>query len=289
MRLTRAQGRGRAFGRLLRQWRAARGMSQLALATEAEISGRHLSFLETGRAQPSREMVQLLGNVLNVPLGERNALLLAAGYAPVYGERELGGPELRHVRRALEFILRQQEPYPAIVVDRCWNIVMANAATRRVFGLFQGPAPLSAQHEGNALHAIFHPDGLRQFVVNWSELAGPLIHEVHREAATNAALERLRDELLAYPDVPARFKVPDPAAGAAPLLAMRLKKGDLALAFFSTITTLATAQDVTLQQLRIECFHPADAETEAIALRLAALPHRAHDGAASVDAQLRPR
>src|SRR3989449_2286240 len=125
------------FGRLLRQWRATRRMSQLSLATEAGISTRHLSFLETGRAQPSREMVQLLTGMLDVPLGERNALLVAAGYAPAYGDRPLGAPDLEPVRRALEYILRQQEPFPALVLDGLWNVVMANDAARRIFDLFR--------------------------------------------------------------------------------------------------------------------------------------------------------
>jgi transcriptional regulator with XRE-family HTH domain len=247
-------------------------MSQLGLAVEAEISSRHVSFLETGRTQPSRDMVQRLGAVLDLPLDERNALLLAAGYAPGYGERELSAPDLAHVHRALTFILRQQEPYPAIVVDRAWNVVMHNDASTRIFGLFRGPALLAPEIANNALLATFHPDGLRRFVVNWEELAGPLIHTVHREAATSEAAARLRDALLAYPGVPARWKVPDPSAAAAPVLSMRLARGDLSLAFFSTITTLATPQDVTLQQLRIECFHPADAVTEETARRLAATP-----------------
>jgi hypothetical protein len=176
--------------------------------------------------------------VLDLPLDERNALLLAAGYAPGYRERELSAPDLAHVRRALTFILRQQEPYPAIVVDRGWNVVMHNDATTRVFGLFRGTALLAPEIANNALLATFHPDGLRRFVVNWE----------------------------------ARWKVPDPTAAAAPVLSMRLERGDLSLAFFSTITTLATPQDVTLQQLRIECFHPADAVTEETARRLAATP-----------------
>jgi transcriptional regulator with XRE-family HTH domain len=262
---------GLTFGRLLRHWRQARGLSQLALALDAEISSRHVSFLETGRTTPSREMVQRLGAVLDLPLDERNALALAAGYAPAYGERELAAPELAHVHRALSFILRQQEPYPAIVVDRTWNVVMHNEASTRIFGRFRA-ARLSPDVAGNALLATFHPDGIRQFIVNWEELAGPLIHTVHREAATSEAAARLRDALLAYPGVPARWKVPDPIAAAAPVLSMQLKRDDLSLAFFSTITTLATPQDVTLQQLRIECFHPADTATEAIARQLAATP-----------------
>jgi transcriptional regulator with XRE-family HTH domain len=247
-------------------------MSQLALAVEAEISSRHVSFLETGRTRPSRDMIQRLGAALDLPLIEQNALLLAAGYAPAYGERELGAPELAHVRRALSFILRQQEPYPAIVVDRGWNVVMRNDASKRIFGHFRSAMPPGPEIIDNALHATFHPDGLRQFIVNWEELAGPLIHTVHREAATSEAAARLRDALLAYPGVPARWKVPDPRAAASPVLSMRLQRGDLSLAFFSTITTLATPQDVTLQQLRIECFHPADTATEDTARRLAATP-----------------
>src|SRR3954462_3640432 len=126
-----------SFGTLLRRWRDARGMSQLILATEAGISTRHLSFLETGRAPPSREMVQLLAGMLDVPLGERNALLVSAGYAPAYGERPLAAPDLEPVRRALEYILQQQEPFPALVLDAEWNVVMSNGAARRIFELFR--------------------------------------------------------------------------------------------------------------------------------------------------------
>jgi transcriptional regulator with XRE-family HTH domain len=261
-----------AFGSLLRHWRLARGISQLRLATEAEISGRHLSFLETGRAQPSREMVRLLAGVLDVPLSEQNALLIAAGFAPIYGERELSAPELDHVRRALEFMLRQQEPFPAIVMDGQWNIVMQNEATQRIFGLFRPPPKAGRAHAGNAMRTIFHPDGIRPFLVNWEEIAGPLIQTLHREAAggTNAAAVRLRDEVLAYPGVPSPWKIPDPFAPVPPLLTLRLRKGDTSLAFFSTLTTFATPRDITLQQLRIECFYPADTVTEETARRLAA-------------------
>jgi transcriptional regulator with XRE-family HTH domain len=257
------------FGPLLRQWRHARGMSQVALAAEAETSIRHLSFLETGRAQPSRAMVERLGTVLDVPLGDRNVLLLAAGYAPLYGERDLRAPELEPVRRALDFILRQQEPYPALVLDPLWNVVMRNGAADRVFGLFRG-----AERARNAMHSTFHPDGIRRYMVNWDEFAGALIQGVHRDAAFSAAAARLRDELLAYPGVPPRWRTPELERGVPPLLTMRLSKGDLSLAFFATMTTLANPQDLTLAQLRIECFHPADRETEQAVLRLAKAPAR---------------
>ena len=174
------------------------------------------------------------------------------------------------VRRALQFILRQQEPYPALVIDALWNVVMRNAAAERIFGPLRGATKLSREHAANALHSTFHPDGLRRFIVNWEEFAGGLIQSIHRDAAMNGAAARLRDELLAYPGVPSRWRMPELRLGAPPLLTMRLRRNDVTLAFFTTMTTLASPQDVTLAQLRIECFHPADAETEAIAARLAA-------------------
>jgi transcriptional regulator with XRE-family HTH domain len=264
-----------SFGSLLRHWRLARRVSQLALAAEAGISGRHLSFLETGRAQPSREMVKLLATVLDVPLAEQNNFLVAAGYAPIYGERELSAPELQHVRRALDFILKQQDPYPAIVFDGEWNIMMRNDAHNRIFSLFRIVSGTGRKEGRNAMRTIFHPEAMRQFIVNWEEIAGPLMQALHREAAdgSNVNAARLRDELLTYPDVPSRWKVPDALSVVPPLLTMRLKKDDLSLAFFSTLTMLATPRDIMLQQLRIECFYPADAITEETARRLAVQAH----------------
>ena len=255
-----------AFGRLLRQWRSTRHLSQLALATEAGISARHLSFLETGRAQPSREMVQLLAGMLDVPLGERNTLLVSAGYAPMYGDRELGTPALEPVRRALEFILRQQEPYPAFVVDGRWNVVMRNEASRRIFELFRGPLKTV-----NVMRTVFDPGMLRPFVVNWEQIAECMMHSLHREIAASGsnAVARLRDELLAYPGVPSTWGTPGTIDGMPPMVSMQLRKGDLSMSFFSMITKLATPRDVALQQLKIECFFPADAITEETARRLA--------------------
>jgi len=259
-----------AFGILLRRWRTARGMSQLTLATEAGISTRHLSFLETGRAQPSREMVQLLAGMLDVPLGDRNALLVSAGYAPAYGERPLSAPELEPVRHALEFTLRQQEPFPALVVDGEWNIVMRNEGAARIFDLFVTP-DCGDEEVPNVMRTVFCPEGIRRYIVNWEELAECLVHSLHRQVAAtgNDAMARLRDELLAYPGVPSRWSVPDPTVAMPPLVSMQLKKDDLSLTFFSMITTLGTPRDVTLQQLKIECFFPADAATEQTARHLA--------------------
>jgi transcriptional regulator with XRE-family HTH domain len=248
-------------------------MSQLTLATEAGISTRHLSFLETGRAQPSREMVQLLTGMLDVPLGDRNALLVSAGYAPAYGERPLTSPELEPVRRALEFTLRQQEPFPALVVDGQWNVVMGNDASGRIFDLFSDP-DCEGEEEVNVMRTVFNPAALRRYIVNWEELAECLVNSLHRQVAATGsdAMARLRDELLSYPGVPARWSVADPAATMPPLVSMHLRKGDLSLTFFSMITSLGTPRDVTLQQLKIETFFPADAATEQFARRLVAAP-----------------
>jgi transcriptional regulator with XRE-family HTH domain len=248
-------------------------MSQLALATEAEISTRHLSFLETGRAQPSREMVLLLGGVLDVPLREQNALLVAAGYAPLYRETALHAPELDQVRRALGFMLAQQEPYPALVVDRHWNLLMQNEAARRLFGLFlDADAGAAVPGPPNLVRLTFHPRGLRPCIVNWEALAGPLIQQIHRDAVVGVADDGMREllaELLAYPGVPARWRTPDATARSMPVLPLELRRGDVAARFFTTITTLGTPQDVTLQELRVECFFPADGATEELARRLA--------------------
>lgn len=217
-------------------------------------------------------MVELLAGVLGLSLGERNAMLVAAGYAPAYPERGFEAPELRHVRRAFDFILGQQEPYPALVVDGQWSIVMRNNAARRIFGLFNEEPGLPPQLARNALHSICHPNGLRRFIVNWEEFAGPLIQMIHREAIASMqpTAVQLRDELLAYPGMPSRWKVAEANAATSPVLTMRLKRGDLSLAFFSTLTVLASPHDVTLEQLRVECFYPGDSATEEIARGLIA-------------------
>jgi len=259
-----------AVGGLIRQWRERRRLSQLSLALDAEISARHLSFLETGRANPSREMVLLLARVLEVPPRGRNELLLAAGYAPVYHERGLDAPEMAQVRRALEFTLRQQEPYPALVVDGRWNILMSNEGSSRLMGLFLDPAEAAALGPPNALRLFYHPRGMRPFIVNWQATAGALIQWLHRDMLRgHPETARLLDELLSYPDVPKAWRTLDLDAPAAPFLAVELAKDDLHLAFFSTLTSLGVPYDITLDELRVECFFPADEGSEALMRRLA--------------------
>ena len=255
---------GPAFSDLLRHWRSVRRLSQLALAGEADISARHVSFLETGRSLPSRQMVQQLAHALHIPLAEQNALLLAAGYAPIYGARPLQAPELAPVRHALDFMLAQQEPFPALVLDDGWNVLMRNGASRRLFATFRAGYLMPDELADNAVHVLCHPGGLRQFMLGWEDYVAPFLQALHRDAThgLRPAAARLLDQVRAYPGVPERIDVPAPAA---PLLTMRLRRGETQLAFFTTLTTFAMPQDVTLQQTRIESFFPADAATEAAA------------------------
>ena len=259
-------------GRLLKQWRERRRMSQLGLAVEAEISPRHLSFLETGRAQPSREMLLLLSRVLEVPPRGRNELLTAAGYAPIYRETALEAPEMAQARRALDFMLRQQEPYPAMVLDRHWNILMTNEAMNRVMSLFLDPTAVAAAGAPNAIRLSYHPQGLRPFIVNWEATAATFIQWLQRDLlrAGDAETRRLLDELLSYPDVPRQWRALDLDASTAPFLAMELCRGDVRLSFFTMLASLGTPYDITLHELRIECFFPADEATEEALRRLAA-------------------
>ena len=262
----------RAFGRLFREWRTRRRVSQLDLAVEAGVSSRHVSFIETGRAQPSREMVLMLARVLDVPLRDRNELLMAAGYAAVYRATDLDAPALEQARRALDFMLRQHEPYPAIVVDRCWNLLKANGGAVRLVEAFADP-DAAAEWGGNAMRLMFHPRGFRPHIVNWEAMAAALIQWLHRDVLHGLGGNETRallDELLAYPGVPPRWRTLDLDVSTAPFLAIEVRKGDLHLRFFSTLTSLGTPHDITLQELRVETFFPADAETEEASRRLAA-------------------
>jgi transcriptional regulator with XRE-family HTH domain len=259
-----------SIGALLQYWRKTRNLSQLALANEADVSPRHVCFVETGRAKPSREMVLLLATVLDVPLRERNALLLAAGFAPMYSEASLDAVELAPVRAALDAILFQQEPFPAIVMNRRWDILKTNAAAARFFGLFQGES--AASEPANVLRLMFDPRGFRPYVSNWDAVAAALVQRVQREAVggvKDAATTKLLDEILADPSVPAALLRPNLAAPLVPVIPVSFRKDGQAFDFFSAVTTLGTPQDVTLQEVRIECFFPANRETERAARQLA--------------------
>jgi transcriptional regulator with XRE-family HTH domain len=260
-------------GRLIRQWRAQRGLSQLDLSGEAGISSRHLSFVETGRAQPSREMVLLLSRALDVPLRDRNELLIAAGYAPVYRQTDLAAPAMAQVRRALDFILRQQEPYPALVLDRHWDVLAVNEGTARVQAHFLDASAVAELGPPNAMRLMFHPRAFRPFIVNWEATAVSLIQWLHRDAASGRGDHRTRallDELLGYPDVPRQWRRLDLDVSTSPFLSIELRRGETTLRYFTTLTSLGTPHDITLQELRIESFFPADEGTEEATRRLAA-------------------
>jgi transcriptional regulator with XRE-family HTH domain len=246
-----------------------RRWSQLDLALEAEISARHLSFLETGRAQPSREMVILLTDVLDVPLRERNALLIAAGYAPLYHETGFDAPAMAHLHRALDFILRQQEPYPTLVLDRHWNVLKVNEGSACIQQYFLDPVAVAALGPPNAMRLMFHPQAFRPYIVNWEATAaalGQLLHREARHGCGDAETDALLEELLSYPDVPHHWRTLDLHASPVPFLAIHFRKGEMDLRFFTTLTTLGTPYDITLQGVRVESFFPADEATD-IALR----------------------
>jgi transcriptional regulator with XRE-family HTH domain len=247
-------------GALLREWRAARRLSQLDLALEVGMSARHLSCVETGKAQPSRDMVARLADALEMPLRERNTLLLAAGYAAKYAETDLSTAQMAPVRRAIEFILRQQEPYPALVTNRHWDVLLTNGALNRLFGRMRNGRP----RHMNVMRQVFDPQDMRPFVVNWEEVAGDLIRHLHNEVAaspTDAKARALLDEVLAYPDIPAGWRTRDPAATPLPLLTTVFRMHDTQLQFLSTFSIFGASRDVTIDELRIECLFPADEAT----------------------------
>ena len=264
------------FARLLKSWREARKCSQLDLALASRISQRHVSFMESGRARPSRDMVLQLSEALEIPLRERNTLLTAAGFAAMYRETDLKSPAMAPVREALQLLLDHHEPNPVSVVDRAWNVLMINRAMLRVFSLAGDPTQLWQRVCGNGPHNVlkmtFHPDGFRPFIVNFDEAAPVLLNRTRREAAAsgNEALQKLLDEILAYPGIPESWKVPDWQAPPPPVLPLELAKGELKLKLFSMITTFGTPQDITTDELRVESFFPADTGTAALLRKLAA-------------------
>jgi len=248
------------LGSLLRHWRTVRRLSQLDLALEADVSSRHLSYVETGRSQPSRELLLNLADALEIPLRERNTLLVAAGYAPRYFETDLAAPAMAHMRSAVELILGHQEPYPAFVINRYWDVLLANQSAQLCTRFLLDADPT----ETNMMRQVLQPNGMRQVMVNWEELAGNLIRHLHNQIAASPTDERakaLLAEVLSYPDIPERWRTREIGAPTPPLLTTIFRKGDLELTFFSTITTFGTPHDVTLEELHIECNFPADQAT----------------------------
>lgn len=253
------------LGDLLRYWRQVRGVSQLDLSLEASVSQRQISFIESGRSVPGRPTILSLAQTLDVPLRERNALLLAAGYAPVYSEAPWNAQEMHSVVRALERVVRQHEPFPAIVMDRHWNVLMTNDAAPRFFNHFVDMT--SRKEPRNMLHLIFDPQGMRPFVDDWDNVSRTLLQRVHRESVGHViddSTRRLLDELLAYPDVPRDWKAHAPSATPTmPVIPLGFAREGVVLRYFSMVTSVGTPQTVAAQELRLECMFPADDATEA--------------------------
>jgi transcriptional regulator with XRE-family HTH domain len=250
------------LGGLLRDWRARRGKSQLDTALAADMSQRHLSFIETGRSVPGRDKLLAVAEALEVPLRERNALLLAAGYAPLYPEQAWDAPRMRAITAAVERMLKQQEPYPAVLLDRHWNVLAANDAAPRFFGRFvdlsNWPPPR------NLLHMTFDPAGLRPFIRDWDRVARSLLDRVRREAVgrvLDRAGQHLIDTLLAFPGA-AIAAASRPDGADLPMIPISFVKDGEILRYFSMVTTVGTPTAIAAQELRIECLFAADEATE---------------------------
>lgn len=262
MQITTASETIKGFGGELRSWRMRRGLSQLDLALRCGTSQRHLSFLETGRARPSRGMVLALAGVLDVPLRHQNALLLAAGFAPAFRERALGTPELGAIDRAVGLMLAKQEPYPALIIDRRWRYTRGNAGAVKLFTFIAGGEPPPG---ANLQDALLAPQGMRQIIENWDEVATWTLRRAQAEAVIEGTPEAMAemDRLLAFPGLPRLANTPKHDGTLPPVLTMNIVKDGVRLSLFSTIATLGTPLDVTMQDLRIETFFPADDATEA--------------------------
>jgi transcriptional regulator with XRE-family HTH domain len=282
---------GNQLGNLLRHWRKIRGRNQFDLSFETGFSQRHISFIESGRSIPSRQTLLALAQALDVPLRERNLLLLAAGYAPFYSEAAWNSMQMQSVTKALDRILRQHEPFPAIVMDRYWNVLLTNQAAPRFFGCFIDMS--SRKEPRNMLHLIFDPDGMRPFVDSWDAVAASLIQRVKAEAIGRVVDDKTNDllaALLAYPDartdhtslrkrdrdrqtqnvggLPSQAANVSAAPPVLPTIPISFRYGDQLLNYFSMVTTVGTPQTVAAQELRIESMFPADEATEEEHLRL---------------------
>jgi len=250
-------------GSLLRQWRLARGKTQLELSFDAGVSQKHISFVEVGRSTPSRQMLLDLAQALDVPLRERNGLLIAAGYAPVYANVALGEPAMASINAALKRVLHQHEPFPAIVMDRYWNVLLTNEAAPRFFNCF---IDMSARRsKRNVLHLMFDPEGMHPFIVNWSEVKRALLARVRREAlgrVIDDQTQTLLDELSRYSGVDREVPELGPEA-TMPMVPISFSKGRATLSYFSMITMVGTPSSIQAEEIRIECMYPADPATEA--------------------------
>lgn len=264
------------LGDLLKQWRGIRGRSQLDVSVDTGISQRQISFIESGRSIPSRSTLMGIAQALEIPLRERNTLLLAAGYAPLYSQAAWNSEEMKSISKALDRMIAQHEPYPAIVMDRYWNVLRTNDAAPRFFNCFLDMSARTSPR--NMLHLIFDPKGMRPFIADWEALARTLIQRVHREAVGHMVDQKTKDlvtDLLAYPGVQSDWRAPEKLS-ALPMIPMHFVKDGAMMNYFSLVTTVGTPQAIAAQELRVECMYPADDETEVLHAKLMAVSLTRH-------------
>jgi len=250
------------LGELLRYWRQERGKSQLDLSLDTGISQRHLSFVESGRSAPSRDFLSIVSDALNVPLRERNVLLLASGYAPQYSEQSVDAEQMAIVTRAIDRMMEQHEPHPALVLDRYWNVVRTNKAAPQFFASF---VDLEARPKPrNLLDLMLDPAGMRPFVEEWEKVAAGLLQRVRREAVGQILDAKLQDLLKRLREYPGVAALKPPLAPQSPVLPIVFRRGKQRLSYFSLITTVGTPQCITAQEVRVECMFPIDVEERAL-------------------------
>jgi transcriptional regulator with XRE-family HTH domain len=251
-----------AFPHLLKTWRSKRRLSQLELALQSGVSQRHLSFLESGRAKPSRTMIMQLSETLEVPLRERNDWLVAAGFAPMFRARPLDDPQMTQIMSAVRMMLKNTEPYPALAIDRAWNIRLANQPFEMLGAMLGEDIWTRVGGERNLMRLFFHPNGLKPHIANWTSIAPLLWHRAQREAEAlgGADMKALLSDLAQYQDADTLWAAED--AALVPVLPLTVEKDGLRISLFTVIATFGTAQDVTADELRIESLFPADEATE---------------------------
>ena len=262
-----------AFGTILKELRQQNRLSQMTLSLDAEVSARHISFMETGRSKPSREMVLHLSSVMNIPSKDTNLLLTSAGYSQEFTQNNLYDESMNDVREALSFMMEAHEPFPAVVIDRSWNLLMVNSAQVALTQYFVKHGA-NFPNTTNLMELFFHPNGYRTFVNNWEHVAIFLLRRLYHEqlaspAETNTGASSLLDTILEMPNIPGDWKTRPIDFGRAPMVKIEASIGGIELSLFSSISSFGTALDVTLQDLRIEHYFPGNSETKSFLIALA--------------------